>query len=79
MNVYVLQMLTYIESNDDFVNISDIKTNILGVFYNIIEAEKHQEMVKFIMKKIITSYTHFKFEIHPLTTNEPNYNNLLSI
>ena len=71
-------MLTYTESNDDFVNISDIKTDILGAFYSINEAERHQQFVDFIMKKIKTSNFKYRFDIHSLMTNEPNYNSLLT-
>jgi hypothetical protein len=70
-------MLSYTETNDDFVNVSDIKTETLGAFYNSIEAERHQQFVDFILKKIKSPTTTYKLEIHSLMSNEPWYNNLL--
>jgi len=71
-------MLSYTESENEFVNITNIKSEILGVFYNSIEAEKHQQLVKFIIKKTKDPSLKYITEIHPLTTNEPNYTHLLS-
>lgn len=77
MTVCVLQLLTYTEPLDDFVNISDIHSEILGAFSSIDEAERHKQLVEFMLKKIKDLNTKYIFKISPVYINEPSYQLIL--